>query len=169
MAKLEALEKRVAELKDWKTIYQRDIARWEKERKELLKAADAAIKFKIALAEFIPAAPAGATGQGKALNVNLEETQLTVNLSHKEKSVAMTTGTVLGKILFCALKELSGDGFSEVELSESLKEHGWNVGHSTLAPSLGGMVKDGMLVKGDGTRPAKYRLPAKLIFNVTSG
>jgi len=75
----------------------------------------------------------------------------------------------MGKVLFSALTELSNEGFSEAELSDTLKEHGWNIPHNTLAPTLGGLVRDGYLVKLEGIKPAKYRLPKKVKLNVRVG
>lgn len=98
--------------------------------------------------------------------LNLEHRELVVNLAHEEKELNMTTGTVVGKVLFCAVTELSKDGFSEADLSEILKEHGWNVPHNTLAPTLGGLARDGTLLRLEGMKPARYRLPQKVKLNV---
>lgn len=166
MDRLGELEKRVAGLKDWKEKYFKDKEDWDRKREELEKALKESNEIRAALARWLaPFQPVG-TGQKTGINANLEETQLSVNLSHQEKQVNMTTGTVIGKILYCALTELSKEGFSESELTVALKERGWNVGHSTLAPSLGGLVRDGYLIKLAGTRPSKYRLPVKLKMNI---
>lgn len=98
--------------------------------------------------------------------LNLNHKELVVNLAHEEKELNLTTATVMGKVLFSALTALSKEGFSEAELSQTLKEHGWNVPHNTLAPTLGGLVRDGYLLKVEGARPAKYRLPQKVKLNV---
>jgi len=58
------------------------------------------------------------------------------------------------------------EGFNEKELSTACLEHGWNIRHTTLAPSLGNLVKDGNLIKIPKTRPTRYRLPSKLKVNV---
>lgn len=162
--KLKELEDRVAALQEIKQKHEVERIQWYQERKELSKEAEGGQNFKEAWIRFMGMASVsvGAPGKADKMNVNLEETALTVNVSHLEKTISMTTGTVAGKILFCALNGLSKDGFSEVELSEAMKEHGWNVGHNTLAPSLGQFVRDGYLIKVEKTRPIKYRLPAKL-------
>lgn len=168
--RLDTLEKRVAQLKDWKKKYEQGKIDWEKDKKELNEVAASLRKIGEALwkviSPYVTPAQTVSSGQVGSLNVNLEETQLTVNVTHQEKDVNMTTATVLGKVLYCALTELPKEGFSEAELAGELKEHGWNIGHSTLAPTLGGCVRDGYLVKADDSRPAKYRLPVKLKMNV---
>lgn len=167
--KLDELERRVAEIKDWKQKYEDGKREWDRERKELLKAAEPANKLKEFLTQFLALESAAGAAKPNALKVNLEETELIVSVSHQEKEVDMTTGTVVGKILFCASTELTKDGFSEADLTEVLKEHGWNILHNTLAPTLGGLVRDGYLVKLEGSRPARYRLPGKLKLNVVPG
>lgn len=167
-AKLTELESRVADIKDLKQKYEEDKRRWDEEREQMQKRAGATQKLKEALAEFMEldsiSAPALARSTKETLN--LKHKELAVNLTHEEKVLNMTTDTVNGKVLFCALTELPKNGFCEAELSENLKEHGWNVGHTTLAPQLGGLVRDGYLVKLEGSRPSKYRLPGKLKINM---
>jgi hypothetical protein len=109
---------------------------------------------------------ANASAQSAKETLNLNHKELVVNLTHAEKETNLTTGTVMGKVLFCALTELPKEKFSETELSEALRERGWNVPHNTLAPTLGGLVRDGYLVKIEGLRPTRYRLPLKTKLNV---
>lgn len=167
--KLDELEKRVAGIKDWKQKYEAAKVQWESDRKELVQSAEVSNKFKEAMTQFLALASAAGPGQPSKATINLKEKELVINLTHEEKPVNMTTDTVVGKILFAASSELPKDGFSEGALSESLKERGWNVGHSTLAPTLGGLVKDGYLIRLEGTRPARYRLPGKQKLNLTGG
>ena len=172
-ARVEALERRVAGLKDWKRQYEEDKRLWaeEDERKskkieELAKKADAVEKLREVLIQFLGPS-ATFTAKTQPIDVlNLEHRELVVNLAHEEKELNLTTGTVNGKVLFCALTELSKDGFSEADLSEALKEHGWNVPHNTLAPTLGGLARDGTLIRLEGIKPARYRLPQKVKLNV---
>ena len=157
------IENRVAELKDWKRKYEDDEQKWKREKKGLLEQAGESEKLRDVLRQFLDLnhMPAHvATTE----TVNLLQKELVVNLTHEEKETNMTTGTVVGKTLFCALTDLPREGFSEAELSGSLKEHGWNVGHSTLAPTLGNLVRDGYLIKLEG-KPAKYRLPDQVKLN----
>jgi len=104
-------------------------------------------------------------GTSKAV-LTLEHKELVVNLAHGEKEINLTTGTVIGKVLYCALTELDKEGFSQVELSDALKDHGWNIPQTTLAPTLGRLVKDGNLVRVEGSKPMEYRLPGKVKLNV---
>lgn len=168
--RLTALENRVASLKDWKQKYEEDKRKWDEEKGKLEKGLDGVQKLREALAQFLAldTAPAATPAQSTKETLNLSHKELIVNLAHEEREVNMTTSTVVGKVLFCALTELKKDGFTEAELSEALKEHGWNHGHSTLAPTLGGLVKEGHLIRLDGKpKPTKYRLPTKLKLNVS--
>ena len=174
LARLTELENRVVNIKDWKQKYEEDKRKWDEEGKRkfeeiegLKKRADAMEKLREVLIQFLgPNVVFSASTQPSKETLNLTHKELTVNLTHEEKELNLTTGTVMGKVLFCALTELSKEGFSEAELSEALKEHGWNVPHNTLAPTLGGLARDGTVVRLEGVKPAKYRLPQKVKLNV---
>jgi len=174
LARLTELENRVVNIKDWKQKYEEDKRKWDEEGKRkfeeiegLKKRADTMEKLREVLIQFLgPNVVFPASTQPGKETLNLTHKELTVNLTHEEKELKLTTGTVMGKVLFCALTELSKEGFSEAELSEALKEHGWNVPHNTLAPTLGGLARDGTLVRLEGVKPAKYRLPQKVKLNV---
>ncbi len=166
LAKLTELENRVAGIKDWKQKYEEERCKWDEEKEELQKRADGMQKLREALRELLALDIVSASAQPAKETLNLNHKELVVNLAHEEKELNMTTGTVMGKVLFTALTELPKEGFSEAELSETLKEHGWNVPHNTLAPTMGGLVRDGYLMKLEGARPAKYRLPSKVKLNV---
>ncbi len=166
LAKLTELENRVAGIKDWKQKYEEDKRQWDAEKEELRKGADGVLKLREALRQLLALDTVSAPAQSTKETLNLNHKELVVNLAHEEKELNMTTGTVMGKVLFSALTELPKEGFSEAELSEILKEHAWNVPHNTLAPTMGGLVRDGYLVKLEGAKPAKYRLPSKVKLNV---
>lgn len=168
--RLEALEKRVANQRDWKQRYDEEKDKWDKERETLLKSLGVVGKLKEIFSQFLGLDSVSTPPQQNVTKgiLNLNHEELAVNLTHNLKEINKTTGTVVGQILFCALTELPKDGFTEAELTESLKEHGWNVGRNTLAPTLGGLVKDGSLIRLN-VRPAKYRLPHKVKMNVLEG
>ncbi len=166
LARLSALESRVSSVKDWKQKYEEEKCKWDEEKEELQKRADGVQKLREALRVLLALDIVSASARPTKETLNLNHKELVVNLAHEEKELNMTTGTVIGKVLFSALTELSKEGFSEAELSEILKEHGWNVPHNTLAPTMGGLVRDGYLVKLEGAKPAKYRLPSKVKLNV---
>jgi len=98
--------------------------------------------------------------------VDLEHRELVLNISHSEKVVELDTEKGLGRILFCSIKDLPKEGFTEGEISDALNERGWHMGHSTLAPNLAGLAKKGLLVRVAGTKPQKYRTPSLLKINV---
>ena len=163
--RLEDLEKRVGDLKNWRKLYEKDSEAWGKEKAELLKKVALVDKLKELLGQSF--ALSGRPMQAPmAGTVNMEHEETIVNVSHREKEINMTTGTVVGKVLFCALTDLPREGFSEAELSGALKERGWNHGHSTLAPTLGGLARDGALIRIEKTKPTKYRLPQNVKMNV---
>ena len=164
--KLSALESRVSSIKDWKQKYEEDKRQWDEEKKELQRGATGVQKLREALRRLLALDAVPAPSQLAKETLNLNHKELVVNQAHEEKELNLTTATVMGKVLFSALTALSKEGFSEAELSETLKEHGWNVPHNTLAPTLGGLVRDGYLLKIEGARPAKYRLPQKVKLNV---
>jgi len=166
-AKLTELENRVKNLKDWKQKYEEDKRKWDEEKEGLLKRIGAVEKLREILIQFLGLDTVSAPTQATKEVLSLDHKELVVNLAHEEKELNMTTGTVMGKVLFAALTELSKEGFNEAELSDILKEHGWNVPHNTLAPTLGGLVRDGYLVKLEGIKPAKYRLPKKVKLNIS--
>lgn len=97
--------------------------------------------------------------------VNLEHKEFVYNIKHKEETVNVETDTVAGKVLFCVVKDFAEKEFAEADLSKVLVEYGWNIGHSTLAPTLGNLVKDGKLVKIKA-RPIRYRLPKNVKFKI---
>ncbi len=165
LERLTALEGRVANIKDWKRKYEEDKRQWDEEKAELKTRADGVQKLRVALQQLLALEATSTSPQSAKETLNLNHKELVVNLAHEEKELSMTTGTVIGKVLFCALTELPKEGFNEAELSESLKEHGWNVPHNTLAPTLGGLARDGYLVKVE-VKPMKYRLPKKVKLNV---
>ena len=157
--RLAALESRVAALKDWKAKYEHETKRTEKLRHALREF----IGFDAA-SELI-GAPVPATKE----TMNLTVKDLVVNVSHEDKVKNLTTDTVIGKVLFCGLTDLAKlDGFSEAQLSAALAERGWNIGHSTLGPTLGGLVRDGYLIRTQG-KPMRYRMPTKVLLNVSGG
>jgi len=98
--------------------------------------------------------------------IDLEHRELVVNLIHVEKPVEMNTDIIIGKIMFCMIKDLEGDLPTEEQISNALLERGWNIGHTTLAPTLGGLVRQGYIIRIPNTKPSKYRMPTKLKINV---
>jgi polyhydroxyalkanoate synthesis regulator phasin len=94
--------------------------------------------------------------------INLEHRELEVEISHTEETVEMSTKTGLGKILYVAIETLPKDGFTEKELSDALDERGWHTPHSTLAPNLAQLCKQGYLIKITNQKPTKYKLPTLL-------
>ena len=102
----------------------------------------------------------------RSSNVELDHAEVTYTIKDTSKAVVMDTDKIVGKVLFVALKDLPKDGWTEKDLSEKMLERGWNIGHSTLAPTLGSFVKDGKIIRIEDTKPTKYRFPSNVKFNV---
>lgn len=112
-----------------------------------------------------PTIPVGSTNQ--KLTLNLEHREVIVNISHTEKPVDINTDTIVGKIVFAAVKHVGGEKeFGEEEISTFMKEYGWNIGHNTLAPSLANAVDQGYLIRNYKPRPNTFRLPKLLKINL---
>jgi len=95
--------------------------------------------------------------------VNLEHKELVVNVHHAgDKVVKVSTESVVGQILYCAVKYFKDREFASGELNERLLEHGWNVKPSTLSAKLSLLANEGKLVKTD----KGYRLPSMVRYEV---
>jgi hypothetical protein len=117
--------------------------------------------------EFHPSSPMKTVSNNGPQTVNLTEKEMLFNISHSEETVELSTDKQQGRIMFCAVNDLPKEGFTEKELSEALQEHGWIIGHSTLAPTLSSTLpKAGLLMRVNGSSPAKYRIPSKVTVKV---
>lgn len=95
--------------------------------------------------------------------VNLEHKELVVNVHHAgDKVVNVSTDSVVGQILYCAVQYFRDREFATGELNEKLLEHGWNIKPSTLSAKLSLLANEGKLVKTD----KGYRLPSRVKFEV---
>ncbi len=110
--------------------------------------------------------PAGREGAEEQRAVTLEHTETVYTVVHTTKRVSVTTGTVNGRILFIAVTKFPTSEFTMAELSAHLLEYGWNISNNTLSPSLGGLVRDGYLIRLP-TKPNKYRLPEHVTITAT--
>jgi hypothetical protein len=95
--------------------------------------------------------------------VNLEHKGLVVNVRHAgDKVVKVSTESVVGQILFAAIKYFPEKEFTASELNVHLLEHGWNIKSSTLSAKLSLLTNEGKLVKTD----KGYRLPSAVRYEV---
>jgi glutamate synthase domain-containing protein 2 len=103
-------------------------------------------------------APGSEPGQ-----LEVEHKGLVVKVHHAgDKVVKVSTDSVVGQILYCAVKYFRDREFATGELNDKLLEHGWNVKPSTLSAKLSLLVNEGKLVKTD----RGYRLPKCVKFEV---
>lgn len=118
-----------------------------------------------ALRNILGVAPKNETTGLIRRTIDLEAAETVIKLSHTLEPVKMSTKTGLGKILYAAVHDLKSKPSSENEISDALQEYGWSMAHSTLAPNLAQLVKQGLLVKEQG-KPIRYRTPGKLKIDV---
>ena len=108
-------------------------------------------------------APLIGRSESIAREVTLESSEIAINVKQTEPThVNLTTETIAGKIIYCAVNDLEGE-FSPIELWGRMVERGWNINPSTLKMNLGQLVKQGLLVR---TEKGRYRLPSKVKVNV---
>lgn len=99
--------------------------------------------------------------------IDLKHIEDVINLSHSERTIEMDTATQKGQIMYVAVKDFLEKPFTIKEMSEALKERGWNIVKRSLTPTISShLVGDGLLIRVPKTRPTKYRLPKKLKVNV---
>jgi hypothetical protein len=105
----------------------------------------------------------GGAAPGK---LELEHRGLVVNVRHVgNRTVRLSTDSVMGQVLFCAVNYFKDREFTTGELNEKLLEHGWNVKPSTLSTKLSLLTNDGLLIKTE----KGYRLPKEVAFVVEGG
>jgi len=107
-------------------------------------------------------------GHVEAHTLNLDASELTVNLSHSEKPVDLTTENVPGRIMYTAINNMPKEGFTEKEICETMKKlYGWDIPHGNLAPQLSGnLVRLGLIYRVPSTKPQRYAVPQKRKINV---
>jgi hypothetical protein len=110
-------------------------------------------------------APLIRRSEGVVKEVTLESSEVAINVKQTTPTyVNLTTDTIAGKIIYCAVNDLEGE-FSPIELWGRMVERGWNINPNTLKLNLGQLVKQGLLVR---TEKGRYRLPLKIKINVES-
>lgn len=141
--------------------------RLQQENSQLKSDAEFGIKLREIFKELLSSTTPIIAQNSDKTNLNLNNKELIVNVSHSEQTLEMDTKTQQGQIMFVSLNDLSREGFTEKELSDALKERGWSISHSSLAPQISSnLTKLGFLVPLENTKPKKYRLPSKLKINI---
>jgi hypothetical protein len=89
-----------------------------------------------------------------------------VNVHHVgDKTVKVSTDSVVGQILFCVVHYFKDREFTAKELDEKLLEHGWAVKPATLSTKLSLLTSEGKLIKTE----VGYRLPKYVKVNILGG
>lgn len=105
----------------------------------------------------------GPTVQVGPIAIEAQEREVVVRYSTEVRE--FNAKTTKGRIMQVLLQDLERSG-TMGEISEALQERGWNIHRNTLSPELGGMVKEGDLVRQEGDKVAKtgarYRIPGKV-------
>jgi hypothetical protein len=101
--------------------------------------------------------------QVEPTKIDIEHKGLIVSIHHTgDKTVKVSTNSVVGQILYCAIKYFPKRDFTVGELNEKLLEHGWNIKPSTLSTKLSLLTSQGNLIKTE----KGYRLPTLVEFKV---
>jgi hypothetical protein len=103
---------------------------------------------------------AGSKVQVGALSIDAIERELNITISQDPRS--FSTETVKGKILYVIVNDLGNRPSPRSAIVSALSERGWNIGPNTMSPELGGLTKNGDLIK-DGEN---YRLPGKVHLSI---
>ena len=98
------------------------------------------------------------------IDIEARKVLVTVRDTEPEKR-SFTTTNPAGRILFAVIQDLDNKESSEAEISAAMQERGWNYTHGTFGPELSRLVKAGTLIRA-GEKPAKYRVPGKLVIEV---
>lgn len=149
--------------------YDQKIANLEKERDDLQTALTDALRRIEELerprsATELRSAPSGGNVQMGAVDINAVEKAVNITFSQEKREFA-TTGPK-GMIMFALAHDLKNAPSGETEISAVMQERGWVYGHSTMAPELAKLVKNGDLLKEGAPRGMKYRIPGKLILTI---
>jgi hypothetical protein len=107
--------------------------------------------------------------QEESETINLEHKEITVNLTHSNKIIEMTTDDIHGRIMFCAIHDLPKDGFDEMQMTGAMADRGWRMERILLALHMDKLNKVGRLLKISTQKPYRYRLPSKISINVKEG
>jgi hypothetical protein len=137
-------------------------AKLEEELKKLepLKA------FRQALTKFLAECSNVRVSGFEPSQVDVEHKQLVVNVHHAgDKTVKVSTDSVVGQILFCVVHYFKDREFTPKELDEKLLEHGWAIKPSTLSTKLSLLTSEGKLIKTE----VGYRLPKYVKVNILGG
>lgn len=167
VASAEALKK-VEEIKKlWRVDeYQETIATLKDEKARLeiaLKRLEPLKAFGEALGKFMNDIGVATPKEASSENINLEHKELAVNIQHKgEQRVNMSTDTIEGQVLYCAVNDLPKEGFTFADMQKALQENGWGVKETSIRTKLSLFVNDAKLIKTE----KGYRLPQHVKFNV---
>ena len=153
----EELEKKFRELKE---RVENEILRLRRENQELKEQLKQKEQIITAIANIL----------SNKQDITIENVETVYKIEKKTEERFLSTKTTLGQIMFVVINDFNGEPASESQIAKALEEHGWHMKHSTLAPNLGKLVKEGLLVREEG-RPAKYRPPknVKIILSNNPG
>lgn len=93
--------------------------------------------------------------------IDLDAVEREVHVAYSTETREFVTTNPAGRILFVLMKDLKNEPSGESKIADTMRERGWNYGHSTMAPELARLVKAGDLISS-GTRPAQYHIPGSM-------
>lgn len=101
-----------------------------------------------------------ALGESSEQIVNFDLIEVRYVIHHKpDQETTLSTATQEGKTMYVMVNDRRGQpsGFSQIK--EALQERAWAISDNALAPTLGGLVKKGLLIAEGATKAKTYRLP----------
>jgi hypothetical protein len=101
--------------------------------------------------------------EGKlALNIAAEDLEVFVTIQKQQMTKDFDTSSMNGKIMFCAIEDMKNQPFTESEIGKCLSERAWPNSRGAIAPTLSKMLGANLLIRENGSSPAKYRIPGKI-------
>src|SRR6266446_2622584 len=96
----------------------------------------------------------------RTIDVDLKNTVFRIHHAGDEE-IHLSTVNWEGKVVYTVLNDLSGKPSSFGQIKAALVERAWPVGDNTLSPTLGNLVKKGILVREGSTKDTSYRPPLR--------
>ena len=97
--------------------------------------------------------------------IDIDVKERIVDICYSEEPREFATTNPAGRIMYVLLKDFDDKQATEGEIGDAMRERGWNYGHSTTAPELSKLKRNGDIISDNG-RPAHYRIPGKLKIHI---
>lgn len=92
--------------------------------------------------------------------LQLDHSETIVQVRHTEPTLAkLSTKIGKGQIVYVLVNELKGGPANKKQILDEMLEYGWTMGDNTFNPNVGGLIRDGYLLR-EGE--SNYRIPGKV-------